>query len=75
MSPVKWVEILHRDDLRIARAGGALDAKTGDEGLAHALCQRDRVVVLPSPAFVGVMAVTMICRRACRSSTDAGPSP
>ncbi len=65
------VDVLHRHDLRIAAAGrAALDAEAGAEAglaqrrdglLADALRPSDRptvVVVLPSPAGVGLIAVT-----------------
>ena len=81
------VEILHRHDLRVAGAGGAaLDAEDrAERGLAdaqerlladrpHALVSETDVVVLPSPALVGVIAVTQMILPSglslSRSSTD-----
>ena len=65
------VDVFHRDDLAVSAAGGsALDSEDGAE---RGLAQRERdlfaelrkglrepteVVVLPSPAGVGVIAVT-----------------
>ena len=67
------VQILHRDDLRVAAAGrtaldpehGPSDASrrqsTGLQPMCPRPCVREtEVVVLPSPAFVGVIAVTQI---------------
>ena len=65
------VDVLHRYDLGVAAAGrAALDAEHGAEArlaqgdhgvlayLAQAVGEPTLVVVLPSPAGVGVMAVT-----------------
>ncbi len=81
------VQILHRDDLRVAAAGrAALYAEDRAErrlaqaedrlppDRAEALGERNRVVVFPSPAGVGVIAVTLISfasgRSASRSMTE-----
>ena len=81
------VHVLHRHDLRVAAAGrAALDPEhRAERRLAQAehgrACRCGRgpassdtdVVVLPSPAFVGVIAVTLISfpsgRSASRSRT------
>jgi hypothetical protein len=56
------VEVLHRHDLRVAAAGpseGSRSARTGFLPITPRPCVREtEVVVLPSPAGVGVMAVT-----------------
>ncbi len=81
------VQVLHRDDLGVATAGGAaLDPEDGAErglaqaedrfpaDLAEALRERDRRGRLPSPAFVGVIAVTQTIGASClparRSRTE-----
>ena len=82
------VHVLHRHDLRVAAAGGA--ALDPEHGAERRLAQAERrrclpmwprpcvseteVVVLPSPAFVGVIAVTSISfPSGCRASRSSTP--
>ena len=81
------VEVLHRHNLGVAAAGrAAFDPKTAAEAsrrqstgrlpiLPRPCVSETEVVVLPSPAFVGVIAVTQTSFAsgfaASRSSTDS----
>ena len=78
------IDVLHRHHLRVAAAGGAaLHAEAGPEArladaddglLAESLSASPRptvVVVLPSPAGVGVIAVTRISLPSGRSASEA----